>query len=426
MKIFWSWQSDTLGKTGRHLVRDALKAAIEELKQPVDLEEPTTQLNRETLHLDHDRQGVSGSPDLARTIFDKIDQAAVFIADVTPVSKIAGTLVNRKRQPGKRNMNPNVAVELGYAMKAIGDGNILMVLNTFHGDRKYLPFDLAHKAGPIEYHLAPDATAAERKTVLAELAGKFVTMLRDYLPAGQLPEPEPVFEVSTGASSAVYFQAGETLAEIGEPYDAVSFNYPNGAGFYLRVRPAKTPAEPFSHQELRQFLLTRRLDAIWRNPSGLIAVNDYGAIVFEPRSPTGGSIVTSSQLFPSGEIWGFAPYLLKDIDQGKFIPVQAFESIFRKSLQQYVRYLENVIKLPPPYSVRAGAAGLRGYRVAIDQLDQRYGPIHNDDFHVEKILNQTTQAVQDEFLLELYNKLFRQSGFPRPGGLFGFPPPVGA
>jgi len=70
MKIFWAWQPDTPGKIGRFFVRDALKAAIEQLKQAPDIEEPTT---RETLHIDQDRQSVRGSPDLARTIFEKID-----------------------------------------------------------------------------------------------------------------------------------------------------------------------------------------------------------------------------------------------------------------------------------------------------------------------------------------------------------------
>jgi hypothetical protein len=32
MKIFWSWQSDTPGKTGRYFVRDALLEAIRVLK----------------------------------------------------------------------------------------------------------------------------------------------------------------------------------------------------------------------------------------------------------------------------------------------------------------------------------------------------------------------------------------------------------
>lgn len=60
MKVFWSWQSETPGKIGRHFVRDALLLAIEALKQAPDVEEPTAAATREGLHLDHDRQGVSG------------------------------------------------------------------------------------------------------------------------------------------------------------------------------------------------------------------------------------------------------------------------------------------------------------------------------------------------------------------------------
>src|SRR5580704_11112247 len=88
MKVFWSWQADTPGKTGRHFVREALAEAIAALKEPEDVEEPSERETREALHLDHDRQGVPGSPDLAPTIFRKIDQAAVFVADVTLVAQM--------------------------------------------------------------------------------------------------------------------------------------------------------------------------------------------------------------------------------------------------------------------------------------------------------------------------------------------------
>lgn len=50
--------------------------------------EPTEQ-ERE-LHLDHDTKGVPGSPDLANTIFGKIDASALVIADVTPVGTAPG------------------------------------------------------------------------------------------------------------------------------------------------------------------------------------------------------------------------------------------------------------------------------------------------------------------------------------------------
>jgi hypothetical protein len=84
MKVFWSWQSDTPGKTGRHFVRDALTAAIEELRETPEVEEPI----RSTIHLDQDRKGVPGSPDLARVILEKIEQSLVFVADVTSVRTV--------------------------------------------------------------------------------------------------------------------------------------------------------------------------------------------------------------------------------------------------------------------------------------------------------------------------------------------------
>jgi hypothetical protein len=40
VKMLWSWQSDTPGKTGRFLVRDALKDDIDKLKQTSHIEEP--------------------------------------------------------------------------------------------------------------------------------------------------------------------------------------------------------------------------------------------------------------------------------------------------------------------------------------------------------------------------------------------------
>ena len=62
MKIFWAWQSDLPGKVSRFFVRDALLAAIEKLKEPSDIEEPSEEARRNDMHLDSDRQGLSGSP----------------------------------------------------------------------------------------------------------------------------------------------------------------------------------------------------------------------------------------------------------------------------------------------------------------------------------------------------------------------------
>ncbi len=46
MKILWSWQSDTPEQIGKYLVRDALKVAINSLKQAEDIDEPTREERR--------------------------------------------------------------------------------------------------------------------------------------------------------------------------------------------------------------------------------------------------------------------------------------------------------------------------------------------------------------------------------------------
>jgi hypothetical protein len=103
MKIFWSWQSDTPEQIGKYLVRDALKVAINRLKQAEDIDEPT----RDDLHLDQDTQGITGSPDLVPTIFGKIEKSELIVADVTIVGKT---------DEDKRLINSNVAIELGYML----------------------------------------------------------------------------------------------------------------------------------------------------------------------------------------------------------------------------------------------------------------------------------------------------------------------
>jgi hypothetical protein len=207
MKIFWSWQSDTPGKVGRHFVRDALRLAIDGLKQAPDVEEPTAAETRESIHLDHDRQGVTGSPDLARTIFQKIDRVAIFVADVT--------LVGTSDDGSKRLINPNVAIEYGHAHHSLGDEAILMVQNTHYGDHDALPFDLKHKARPVQFRLAPVAKKAEIDAEQKSLVGQLVTALRLFVESRSTKAAAPFQEQASTDTPAVFFTPEEVLGRIG-------------------------------------------------------------------------------------------------------------------------------------------------------------------------------------------------------------------
>ena len=425
MKIFWSWQSDTPGKTGRHFIRGALLDAINELREPEDIEEPSEREMKDALHVDQDRQDVSGSPDLAPLILEKISHSAVFVADVTPVSTIRARKEKGTTIPEKRNMNPNVAIELGYALRALTDRNVLMVLNTFYGDRTFLPFDLAHKAGPITFHLDPSADASSIKKARAQLKGQFVVALRPFLGAAALAAA-PVFpETPTTLSPAVFFDRGEVLGAIGEEHDAVEFLHPDGNGFYLRLIPASPLTQPFTRSELIEVLRRTGLYSLWRQPSGLFSDNRFGAVVLEPQSPDGGPVKAITQLITNGEIWGFAPWLFVTNEYGKLIPGEAFETVYRDVLKRYLDFMRQQLSIDPPYTVEAGAVGLKGFHIATKppgQGAQHFGPFYDNEFKVRVVLNDDTDAARDTFLLKVFNELYRYSGYKRPAGLFGFLP----
>jgi hypothetical protein len=195
MKIFWSWQSDTDEPTGRYFVREALTDAIKQLKDPSEVEEPHERDLREAIHLDHDTKDVSGTPSIANVIFGKIDQADVFIADVSAVAQLTRLNPADGEPPVKKLINPNVAIEYGYAVRAVTDELILLVQNTHYGTREDLPFDLQHKRRPVQYRLAPGASKEERRVEKTKLVGTLIMALKACMVTlARSAPPAPKFE----------------------------------------------------------------------------------------------------------------------------------------------------------------------------------------------------------------------------------------
>jgi hypothetical protein len=191
MKVFYSWQSDTPAKVGRGFIREVLKDVVAGLELE-DAERP---------EIDQDTQGVLGSPPIAETIFKKIHDARVIVADVTLTG---GT------PDGKRLCNSKVAIELGYALGVHGDEVLLKVMNTHYGGPTELPFDLAHRRWPVQYRLSPEASSDERQKVRRELTHELTAILKAYIAANK-PEPEPVQRTPATYSNATYWQPEESL-----------------------------------------------------------------------------------------------------------------------------------------------------------------------------------------------------------------------
>jgi hypothetical protein len=129
--------------------------------------------------IDRDTQGVTGAPDIGVTILSKIDVADAFVADVTIVNAALG---------GRPTPNPNVLIELGYALKALGPERIVLVQNTTFGGPELLPFDLRQKR-VLGYESAEDSP--ERAPARRHLQTALETALGAILRRAR-PERHPV------------------------------------------------------------------------------------------------------------------------------------------------------------------------------------------------------------------------------------------
>ena len=419
MKIFWAWQSDTPGNIGRHFVRGALNAAIEQLKSEVEVVEPTERETRDAMELDHDRKGVSGSPDLARTILEKIEAAAVFVADVTPVGVVPLTQPDGVRKEPKKLINSNVAIELGYSLRARTDRSLLMVMNAHYGSRAALPFDIAHKAGPIVFDLAPDA---DKKTIAAaevKLKAQLVEAIKLCV-ADQVNERKqklPFEAAGPHRGPALFFAPDEILASAGHPGEQeFTFSYSRVA--YMRIHPVSGGTTVGRARVDKLFQERRPMVMSMLFAGGAALPNNYGSVIFEFDGRT--SITALTQGFKTGELWGvngqlFKPWQINSSvtgtpEPGTVLPMITFEKVYVRVLRNYIK-VEAALGLAPPYAVELGVVGLKGVHLTVPTG----GPFGNGDFlgpiREDRIQRQYTLATVDDaaimsVLRDFFNEVY--------------------
>ena len=183
--VFYSWQSDLPNATNRGLIQQALERAAKTIGSDDSLTVDPV--------LDRDTQNVPGAPDIAHTIFQKIDKAAVFVADVSIINPGLG----------RPTPNPNVLIEVGYALKTLGAPRTVLVANTATGPVEALPFDLRTKR-VLTYHVPPGA--ADKPEQRKRLQEGLELALRAILADGTLPQlPAPPSAVDRAVES---IQAG--------------------------------------------------------------------------------------------------------------------------------------------------------------------------------------------------------------------------
>ena len=166
----------------------------------------------EAVRLDHDTAGIPGTPDIANTIFGKIRDAGVFVADLT---------LSSEAESGKRSPNPNVLIELGYAFSAISDSKVVSVMNTAFGEASQLPFDLSHKRWPVQYSLSATdiENTAKREDAKKNLTDSLYNAIRLVV---DTTSPSPATQLRlTGAPSFNYVEKCILLTDPQEDWERV-------------------------------------------------------------------------------------------------------------------------------------------------------------------------------------------------------------
>jgi hypothetical protein len=147
--------------TNRSFIEQALETAVRVIRTDETIAvEPV---------IDRDTAGVAGSPEIANTIFGKIAASAIFVADVSIVNS-----GSRKR----RMPNPNVLIELGFALRALGSERVVMVMNSHFGGPDSLPFDLRMRR--VVTYVSTSAESARGDT-RRELAHRLEVQVRAIL-----------------------------------------------------------------------------------------------------------------------------------------------------------------------------------------------------------------------------------------------------
>jgi hypothetical protein len=355
--LFYSWQSDTSSKTNRNFIKDIIEKALKNVSKALELEE--------AIRLDQDTQGVPGTPEIANTILRKIDECDIFLCDLTIVARTTD---------GQQVPNPNVLIELGYAIKAIGAARIIAVMNEAYGTAADgLPFDLQHRRWPIRYSISTEASAGNRNEQRNSLIVRLVEAItsicenKAFLSAADVTPPAfPAAEPKDG--KARFRSPGEPL---GMHWDSFPFMeggandvfLSNGPAMWLRLIPTIDPAKKWSAEKLKECAFaggTFNLEPLYgRNPSCLLAEDGFG--LYAPTKSGASETSSVAFVFETGEIWSVDTTLLAFApDRLMYVEI---ERRYTTCLEGYSRFFQS-LGVTPPYRWICGFEGVKKRRLA--------------------------------------------------------------
>jgi len=423
MKVFWSWQSDREAKLHHYFVRDALKDACKLIAGDPDYEEASRP------EVDHDTKNVTGTPDITKTILDKIAAANVFVADMTPVgvtdpAALQPTVDADDRPEPKFLQNPNVMSELGYAERAIGQDRIILVANGAHyPGPAALPFDWRHRSGAKVYTLKDGAAAAEikaeRKRFAEVLKSCILPILKAQAPI-QEPPPPIVWQLTSAQDPAVWPAATPRLKYrnngMGEPQRSVELA--SGPRIYARLAPSEWSAPARTELEPR----INSIGISIRGRDGDWGLNGEGALSVWGRAAGERDemdVTNATQWFQStGEIWAVNANCFSS-HNGKIafacaLPMQPFDEFLHEAVKA-IRAMGG----KGPIAIKLGAGDLTDTVLPGQYSLERYDAV-GDWVHVGGECEAWTPAERRALLLRFWNALMDAYGRPPASSIAEF------
>jgi hypothetical protein len=368
--VFFSWQADRPISEGRTFLERALERAVGQIGADTTIEEAARELE-----LDSDTKGVPGSPPIVETIFRKIDQAAVFVPDLTFIGI---------RPDGRPTPNPNVLIEYGWALKALGHGQIVPVMNTAFGEPTLdaMPFDMRHLRNPIQYCCPTGASEETRKHARDGLAKALEHHIRNVLVSDEFKqrrsEPAPLPSVFLGNEPkdglGKFRSSGDPLG-ISENFiqAAEEIKITENPVVWLRLMPTVIPSRVWQVTELKKAAtqdgFIRPLINGWPEFNFLRGADGFG--VYAPLNAARNITSAVVFAFKTGEVWSIDSYILEAMSAHGKNAIPDLEKDFQRALKEYSDFLLR-LGAEAPFRWIAGMENLKG-RGVIDPTGRLAG-----------------------------------------------------
>jgi hypothetical protein len=368
--VFFSWQADRPNPGGQTLIERAINEAIKNIRGDLRVERAIRDLE-----IDRDTQGVSGSPPIVETIFQKIDKAAIFVPDLTFV----GT-----RHDGRPTPNPNVLIEYGWALRALGYRRIVPVMNIAFGQptAEAMPFNMRHLRNPITYEspdgLDENAQQQVKEHLTAELERELRAVFQSQEFLSTLPKPpEPKMFVARASMDGLgrFKPRQEAVGIASRGFEGVrEIRLSEHPAIWFRMMPVRDPERTWSIEDLDRTIKANILHPLTRSWSsyGFMRGPDGAGLyaALDQNREIAGAIVYA---FTTGELWSIDTYWLHLLGSDKRNEVPQLDNELRQTLLEYGEFLKK-LSVTPPYRWVTGMESLKGRNLFVPSRSG-YGPV---------------------------------------------------